>query len=63
MASALADRQLLWAQRLWNFLLPKLVAGENGADAAARHPYLVAFASLLPLVPSSLLLADLPTVS
>ncbi|BEJ17350.1 hypothetical protein CspHIS471_0607510 [Cutaneotrichosporon sp. HIS471] len=54
--------KLLWAQRLWNFLLPKLVAGENGADAETRRPYLEAFASLLPLVPSSLLLTDLPTI-
>lgn len=58
-----ANNQLLWAQRLWNFLLPKLTAGEKGADSTARKPYLVAFASLLPLVPSALLLSDLPTVS
>ncbi|KLT44071.1 ARM repeat-containing protein [Cutaneotrichosporon oleaginosum] len=54
--------KLLWAQRLWNFLLPKLVAGEQGAEANTRRSYLTAFASLLPLVPSSLLLTDLPTI-
>ncbi len=39
------------------------MAGEQGADADASRPYLVAFASLLPLVPSSLLLTGLPKVS
>lgn len=58
-----ADRQMLYAQKLWSFLLPKLLAGEEGASGAAREPYLLAFAALLPLVPASLYLSDLRKVS
>jgi DNA repair/transcription protein MET18/MMS19 len=54
---------LLHAQKLWNFLLPKLIEGDKDTEGKRRDVYLVAFASLLPLVPSSLFLSDLPTVS
>ncbi|WVR08275.1 hypothetical protein IAU60_005322 [Kwoniella sp. DSM 27419] len=54
--------KLLHAQKLWNFVLPKLIEGDKEAAGKDRLVYLVAFASLLPLVPASLCLADLPTV-
>lgn len=50
---------MLYAQKLWSFLLPKLLAGEEGAAGAGREPFLLAFAALLPLVPASLYLSDL----
>ncbi|EJT48863.1 hypothetical protein A1Q1_02122 [Trichosporon asahii var. asahii CBS 2479] len=52
-------RSHLIVKKLWSFLLPKLLAGEEGASGAAREPYLLAFAALLPLVPASLYLSDL----
>jgi DNA repair/transcription protein MET18/MMS19 len=55
--------QLLYAQKLWSFLLPKLIEGDKDAEGKGRQTYLVAFASLLPLVPASICLSDLPTVS
>ncbi|KAK8849457.1 hypothetical protein IAR55_004790 [Kwoniella newhampshirensis] len=53
--------KLLYAQKLWNFVLPKLIEGDKDAQGKGRIVYLVAFASLLPLVPASLCLSDLPT--
>lgn len=54
--------KLLHAQKLWNFALPKLIEGDKDAEGKGRLAYLVAFSSLLPLVPASLLLTDLPTI-
>ncbi|KAL1408286.1 hypothetical protein Q8F55_005092 [Vanrija albida] len=54
--------KLLYAQKLWSFILPKLIDGEKEAEGAKRLVYLVAFASLLPLVPSTVLLSNLPTL-
>ncbi|WVW86641.1 hypothetical protein I302_108694 [Kwoniella bestiolae CBS 10118] len=54
--------KLLFAQKLWNFVLPKLIEGDKEATGTGRLVYLVAFASLLPLVPASLCLADLNTI-
>ncbi|EAL20722.1 hypothetical protein CNBE0870 [Cryptococcus deneoformans B-3501A] len=54
--------KLLYAQKLWNFVLPKLIEGDKEASGKERIVYLVAFASLLPLVPPSLCLSDLPTI-
>ncbi|ODO00637.1 DNA repair/transcription protein MET18/MMS19 [Cryptococcus wingfieldii CBS 7118] len=54
--------KLLYAQKLWNFALPKLVQCDKDASGRERIVYLVAFASLLPLVPASLCLSDLPTI-
>lgn len=54
---------MLYAQKLWSFLLPKLLAGEESSTGAGREPYLLAFAALLPLVPASLYLSDLRKVS
>ncbi|WVQ96214.1 hypothetical protein IAU59_003318 [Kwoniella sp. CBS 9459] len=54
--------KLLHAQKLWNFVLPKLIAGDKEASGKDRLVYLVAFASLLPLVPASLCLSDLSTI-
>lgn len=54
--------KLLHAQKLWSSVLPKLIEGEKEAEGAKRLVYLVAFASLLPLVPSTVLLSNLPTV-
>lgn len=54
---------MLYAQKLWSFLLPKLLAGEEAAPAGpAREPFLLVFAALLPLVPASLYLSDLRKV-
>ena len=47
---------------MWNHILPKLIEGDKEATGRERLPYLVAFASLLPLVPASLCLSDLSTV-
>jgi DNA repair/transcription protein MET18/MMS19 len=55
--------QLLYAQRMWNHVLPRILAGDREASGRARLPYMVAFASLLPLVPSSLCLSSLGIVS
>ncbi|WWC65616.1 uncharacterized protein I303_108236 [Kwoniella dejecticola CBS 10117] len=54
--------KLLFAQKLWNFVLPRLIEGDKDASGTGRLVYLVAFASLLPLVPASLCLADLNTI-
>ncbi|WRT69441.1 uncharacterized protein IL334_006427 [Kwoniella shivajii] len=54
--------KLLYAQKLWNYVLPKLIDGDKEASGKGRLVYLVAFASLLPLVPASLCLADLNTI-
>ncbi|WVF68679.1 hypothetical protein IAT40_003451 [Kwoniella sp. CBS 6097] len=54
--------KLLHAQKLWNYVLPKLIAGDKEASGKDRLVYLVAFASLLPLVPASLCLSDLSTI-
>ncbi|WWC73452.1 uncharacterized protein I206_107422 [Kwoniella pini CBS 10737] len=54
--------KLLFAQKLWNFVLPKLIEGDKEANGTGRLVYLVAFASLLPLIPASLCLADLNTI-
>ncbi|WWC93066.1 uncharacterized protein L201_008031 [Kwoniella dendrophila CBS 6074] len=54
--------KLLHAQKLWNFVLPKLTAGDKEASGPGRLVYLTAFASLLPLVPASLCLADLDNI-
>ncbi|WVQ75192.1 hypothetical protein IAR50_004803 [Cryptococcus sp. DSM 104548] len=54
--------KLLNAQKLWNFVLPKLVQGDQDASGKERIVYLVAFASLLPLVPASLCLSNLSTI-
>lgn len=54
--------QLLYAQKLWSFMLPKVIAGDKETEPMVQNPYLVAFASLLPLVPASLYLSDLATV-
>ncbi|WVQ79530.1 hypothetical protein IAT38_001629 [Cryptococcus sp. DSM 104549] len=54
--------KLLNAQKLWNFVLPQLIAGDKEASGKGRIVYLVAFASLLPLVPASLCISDLPTI-
>jgi DNA repair/transcription protein MET18/MMS19 len=63
---------------LWNFVLPKLLDGDKDASGKSglmrfmgtaelvgkgRLAYLVAFSSLLPLIPASLCLADLERVS
>lgn len=72
--AVLTFAKLLHAQKLWNFVLPQLIAGDkeaqtvargigSGSGAARTDVYLVAFASLLPLVPATLFLSDLPTVS
>lgn len=67
---------MLYAQKMWSFLLPQLLAGEAAAAPAggaggaggargaqgARAPFLLAFAALLPLVPASLYLSDLRKV-
>ncbi|WWD20081.1 hypothetical protein CI109_104555 [Kwoniella shandongensis] len=53
--------KLLHAQKLWNYVLPKLIEGDKDAQGKGRIVYLVAFASLLPLVPASLCLSDLAT--
>lgn len=47
---------------MWNHVLPKLIEGDSEAKGRERLPYLVAFSSLLPLVPASLCLSDLNTV-
>ncbi|OCF43478.1 DNA repair/transcription protein MET18/MMS19 [Kwoniella heveanensis CBS 569] len=54
--------KLLHAQKLWNHVLAKLIAGDKEASGKDRLVYLVAFASLLPLVPASLCLSDLSTI-
>ncbi|KIR60191.1 DNA repair/transcription protein MET18/MMS19 [Cryptococcus bacillisporus CA1873] len=54
--------KLLYAQKLWNNVLPKLIEGDKEASGKERIVYLVSFASLLPLVPPSLCLSDLPTI-
>ncbi|TXT13309.1 hypothetical protein VHUM_00676 [Vanrija humicola] len=54
--------KLLYAQKLWSFVLPKLIEGEKEAEGTKRLVYLEAFASLLPLVPSTVLLSNLPTL-
>ncbi|WWD04098.1 hypothetical protein V865_002163 [Kwoniella europaea PYCC6329] len=54
--------KLLYAQKMWNLVLPKLIEGDKEATGTGRLVYLVAFASLLPLVPASLCLADLNTI-
>ncbi|KAL7424900.1 hypothetical protein Q5752_000586 [Cryptotrichosporon argae] len=54
--------RLLHAQKLWNHVLPKLIEGDKEAEAKGKVAYLVAFASLLPLVPASLCLSDLPAL-
>ncbi|ORY34974.1 Dos2-interacting transcription regulator of RNA-Pol-II-domain-containing protein [Naematelia encephala] len=54
--------KLLCAQKLWNVVLPKLIEADRDATGKTRLVYLVAFSSLLPLVPSSLCLSDLPTI-
>jgi hypothetical protein len=48
---------------MWNHVLPQLLEGDSEATGRERLPYLIAFASLLPLVPASLCLSDLKTVS
>lgn len=60
---SLADAQLLFAQKVWNHVLPRLIEGDQEAKGRDRLPYLVAFSSLLPLVPASLCMSDLSTVS
>lgn len=67
--------QLLHAQKLWNHVLPKLIEGDKDASGEGvvgggaeisgkdRLAYLVAFSSLLPLIPSALCLSDLDRVS
>lgn len=62
-SSFLADAQLLFAQKIWNHVLPRLIEGDQEAKGRDRLPYLVAFSSLLPLVPASLCMSDLSTVS
>ncbi|KAK4683806.1 DNA repair/transcription protein MET18/MMS19, partial [Tremellales sp. Uapishka_1] len=52
----------LTAKKMWNFVLPKLIQGDKDAEGRGRLVYLIAFSSLLPLVPASLCLADLPTI-
>ena len=54
--------RLLYAQKMWNHVLPRLIEGDADSKGRERLPYLVAFSSLLPLVPASLCLSDLPTV-
>lgn len=49
--------KLLHAQKLWSFLLPLLQTGDTEQTGRARIPYLTAFASLLPLIPASMLSA------
>lgn len=49
-----ADYQVLYAQRLWGFLLPKLVAGHKASsDEGSKQLYLSAFAASLPVAPPS----------
>lgn len=63
-AERLADSsKLLFAQKMWNHCLPQLIEGDKEASGRDRLPYLVAFSSLLPLIPASICLSDLPTVS
>jgi DNA repair/transcription protein MET18/MMS19 len=63
----------LYAQKLWNFVLPKLIEGDKDAlgellpegsliVGKGRLAYLVAFSSLLPLIPAALCLSDLERV-
>ncbi|WVN87024.1 uncharacterized protein L203_102200 [Cryptococcus depauperatus CBS 7841] len=54
--------KLLYAQKLWNFVLPRLIEGDKEASGKERTVYLVAFASLLPVVPASLCISDLTVV-
>ncbi|WVO13693.1 hypothetical protein L204_101314 [Cryptococcus depauperatus] len=54
--------KLLYAQKLWNFVLPRLIEGDKEASGKDRTVYLVAFASLLPVVPASLCISDLTVV-
>ncbi|ORX37979.1 Dos2-interacting transcription regulator of RNA-Pol-II-domain-containing protein [Kockovaella imperatae] len=54
--------KLLHAQKLWNYLLPRLIEGDQDAKGRDRLPYLVAISSLLPLVPASLYLSDFPRI-
>lgn len=62
--ASMLTTKLLHAQKLWSFLLPLLLEGDIAAAGRARLPYLVAFASLLPLIPASMLLSgsSLPTL-
>jgi hypothetical protein len=75
----LIGSQLLWAQKVWGFALPRIIEGDQDAKGVwsiamlqatltfragkDRLVYLTAFSALLPLVPASLLLADLQAVS
>lgn len=56
--------QLLYKQRFFGFLLPKLVAGHKAAALQADQAvYLVALSSLLQHIPKQMTLVELPKVS
>ncbi|RXK38054.1 hypothetical protein M231_04724, partial [Tremella mesenterica] len=54
--------KFLHAQKLWNYVLPKIIQGDHDAQGKSRIPYLIAFSSFLPLIPASLCLSDFSTI-
>lgn len=54
--------QLLYKQRFFAFLLPKLVSGHKAAASADQGVYLVALSCLLLHIPRQIALTELPKV-